>query len=186
MELESIDGNIIGIYGREKEDLSIYDNLTVEQIIKKKCDDAMRMVNLDSSFKQTFFKDLSSMNKNKVILASKLQDKIIRLYDFSKGMTKKELDFFRRLFKKIVTYGKRIFLYTMDVELFVNLVDRICIVKEEQVIYDTDDLFDPMLYKYIDKPRIVEFTCKCRELGINLNEYNDINELIKAIYRIKS
>lgn len=186
MELEKIKGSIVGIISNEKPDFEKYNNQKVNEILTGQIDKSLKMVGLDAKIKEKNFQDLSSCEKNKIILASKLQDKTIILYDFSKGMIKKDLDYFKRLFKKLITYQKRIILYSNDLELFLNCVDNICLINNDKVIYETTDIFDPTIYLETNKPKIVEFIYKCEDLGIKLNEYRDINELIKAIFRIKS
>ncbi|MDE6284414.1 MAG: hypothetical protein K2M17_01555, partial [Bacilli bacterium] len=103
MELENLSGNIIGIISSDKSKEK-YEGRKVEEIIHHKLDEALKMVNLSPDCKTKYFEELSSRDKNKVILASQLHKKTITLYDFSKGMIKKDIEFFKRLFKKIITY----------------------------------------------------------------------------------
>lgn len=51
---------------------------------------------------------------------------------------------------------------------------------------ETNDLFNEELNKYIDVPKLVEFTNKSLDLGVNINHYKEIDDLLKAIYRVKS
>ena len=53
-------------------------------------------------------------------------------------------------------------------------------------MYETGDMFDKALGEYIDLPKIVEFTNKSENKGIKINHYKELDELLKAIYRIKS
>lgn len=186
MELKELTGNIIGIITNNMPKKEDYNSTLVKDIIKVRLEDSLKMVGLETSVVDKSFKDLSSGEKNKVILASKLNDKDIILIDFSKGLTKKEISFFKRLFKKIVTYNKKIYLYSTDAEIFINCVDNIYVINNDNVLYSTSDIFDPALYMDIDTPEIVNFIYKCQDLRIRLDEYKDINDLIKAIYRIKS
>lgn len=186
MELRELEGNIIGIISDKWPEKQNFGQKIVKEIINHRLDDSLKMVNLPSDIQDKSFDELSTMEQNKVILASKLNDKEIVLVDFSKGLLKKEVGLFKRLFKKISTYGKKIYLYSNDAEMFINCVDMLYVINKDEVIYSTDDIFDPTLYMEIDYPRIVEFIYECQDLGIHLDEYTDINELIKAIYRIKS
>ncbi len=185
MELKTLDGSIIGVI---KDDIKTEDlgNTLVKDIIKKRIEEALKMVNLEESIKDKCFNTLSSMEKNKVILASKLQDDVIILNDFSKGMITKELAYFKKLFKKIASYNKKIILVSKDINLFLNCTDTIYLINDDKVTYQTHDYFDPTIYIDCDIPPIVDFIYRCEDLGIRLNEYADLNELIKAIYRIKS
>lgn len=180
MELK---GSIIGIVSNDY----IEDELkgTVKDIVVKKSSDALKMVGLDDSYLDKDFRDLSDRDKNKIILASKLQNKEIKLINFSKGLTNKDMEFFKKLFKKIVSYGRKIILVDKNSNMFMNCVDNLYVINKE-IILETDDLYNEELKKYIDVPSIVEFTHKSLENGIKLNHYNDLDDLLKAIYRIKS
>ena len=180
MELK---GSIIGIVSNDY----IEDELkgTVKDIVIKKSSDALKMVGLDDSYLDKDFMDLSDRDKNKIILASKLQNKEIKLINFSKGLTNKDIEFFKKLFKKIVSYGRKIILVDKNSNMFMNCVDNLYVINKE-IILETDDLYNEELKKYIDVPSIVEFTHKSLENGIKLNHYNDVDDLLKAIYRIKS
>ena len=180
MELK---GSIIGIVSNDY----IEDELKgmVKDIVLKKSSDALKMVGLDDSYLDKDFMDLSDRDKNKIILASKLQNKEIKLINFSKGLTNKDMEFFKKLFKKIVSYGRKIILVDKNSNMFMNCVDNLYVINKE-IILETDDLYNEELKKYIDVPSIVEFTHKSLENGIKLNHYNDLDDLLKAIYRIKS
>ena len=69
--------------------------------------------------------------------------------------------------------------------MFFNLVDKVYVLSNE-IVYETSDMFDKTLSKYIDLPKIVEFTNKSENKGIKINHYKELDELLKAIYRIKS
>ena len=180
MELK---GSIIGIVSNDyiEEELKG----TVKDIVLKKSSDALKMVGLDDSYLDKDFSDLSDRDKNKIILASKLQNKEIKLINFSKGLTNKDIEFFKKLFKKIVSYERKIILVDKNSNMFMNCVDNLYVINKE-IILETDDLYNEELKKYIDVPSIVEFTHKSLENGIKLNHYNDLDDLLKAIYRIKS
>ena len=107
MELE-LKGNIIGVISSDFNESNF--NGKVKDIVLKKASDALKMVGLDESYLELDFEDLSQRNKSKVILASKLQDKEILLVNFSKGLTCKDIEFFKKLFKKIVSYGRKFIL----------------------------------------------------------------------------
>lgn len=180
-----LDGKIIGIISNDyiEED---YSGKKVEEIITYKISDALKMVKLDEAIKSVLFDDLSSRDKNKVILASRLHDKEIRLVNFSKGMIKKDLEYFSTLFKRIANYGRKIILVDKNLEMFLNCVDHIYILEDEKIVYETKNLFDNILTKYVDVPKIVEFINTSSKNGIRLDYYTELDELLKAIYRIKS
>ena len=119
-------------------------------------------------------------------MASKLHDKEIVLVNFSRGLLKKEISYFKSLFRKVVSYNRRIILIDKNAELFLNCVDRIYVINNDTVKYDTIDIFDKILELYIDPPQIVEFSNRCEKMGIRLDHYTELDELLKAIYRIKA
>ncbi len=184
MELISLHGNIIGVISNDYSKDS-NENMLVKDIVVKKSAAALKMVGLDATVLESNFSDLSKGNQNRIILASKLQEKNIVLVDFSVGLTNKDIEFFKRLFKKIVNYGIKIVLVDKNSNLFFNLVDKIYVINKE-IIYEISDMFDKNLGKYIDLPKIVEFTIKSENMGIKINHYKELDELLKAIYRIKS
>lgn len=177
-------GNIIGVIEEARED--DYAGLKVNEIVTYKKEEALKMVKFDLEKLDILFENLSSKDKNKVILAKKLHDKEIKLVNFSKGMLKKDIEYFQTLFKKITSYGRKIILVDKNSEIFLNCVDHIYVIDKEQIIYETRTIFDKYLKKYIDLPKIVEFIAKSEEQGIRLDQYTELDELLKAIYRIKS
>ena len=102
MELSNLKGRIIGIISNSYKNID-YRDKDVKDIITKKVSESLKMVKLDESILTKKFNDLSISNKNKVILASKLHDKEIVLYDFSSGLTSKDMNYFKTLFKKIIS-----------------------------------------------------------------------------------
>lgn len=184
MELSSLDGSIIGVVSCDY-DVDNYSGKLVRDIVLKKRTESLKMVGFTSDIQDKLFDDLSSGNKNRVILASKLLEKNIILVNFSVGLTWKDIEFFKKLFKKVASYGKKIILID-NCELFFNLVDKIYVIDKGNILFSCNDLYNKELSNYIDLPKIVEFTFKCEDKGIRINHYKEVDELLKAIYRIKS
>ncbi len=184
MELSGLKGNIIGVISKDyiEDD---YSGKLVKDIVLNKASDALKMVGLNENTLECNFDDLSHGNKNRVILASKLQDKCIILNNFSIGLTSKDIEFFKKLFKRITSYGRKIILVDVNSNLFFNLVDKVYVISDEK-IYETSNMFDKTLGEYIDLPNLVEFTSLSENKGIKINHYKELDELLKAIYRIKS
>lgn len=185
MELSKLEGRIIGVISDNFQTDDFLDKL-VSDIIIKKVPESLKMVQLENAVLDKRFRELSLRDKSKVILASKLHDQEIVLVNFSKGLTFKDFSYFKTLFKKIVTYGRRIILVDIKSELFLNCVDKIYVIEKDEVKYVTADLFDKILELYIDAPKIVEFFHKCEKMGVRLDQYTELDELMKAIYRIKA
>ena len=183
MELK-LNGNIIGVVSNDFKE----DNVTgkVRDIVVKKSSDALKMVGLDDTYLDKDISELSLRDKNKIILASKLQDKEIMLINFSRGLTNKDIEFFKKLFKKIINYGRKIVLVDRNSNMFINCVDKIYVINNKKIVLEVNDIYDKGLEKYIEVPKIVEFTNKTLDYGVNINHYNELDDLLKAIYRIKS
>lgn len=184
MELSSLEGNIIGVISKDYKN-GDYSGKVVKDIVLNRASDALKMVALSESTLECKFDDLSHGNQNRVVLASKLQDKCIILNNFSIGLTSKDIEFFKKLFKRITSYGRKIILVDVNSNLFFNLVDKVYVTSNE-IIYETSDMFDKTLGEYIDLPNLVEFTNLSENKGIKINHYKELDELLKAIYRIKS
>ena len=184
MELEKLDGKIIGVIG-DLVEADNYQGLMVSDIVKKRSLDALKMAGLTPEYMDKLFDKLSYRDKEKVKLASKLQDRVIILNNFSKGLTNKDIEYYKKLFKRISTYNRKIILVDKNSNMFMNLVDKIYVV-EDKVIYETNDIFDDKLSEYIELPDIVKFNNLSQELGVKINHYKELDDLLKAIYRIKS
>ena len=143
MELE-LKGSIIGVISDDFKESDLSGK--VKDIVVKKASDALKMVGLDDLYLEKEYSELSWNIKNKIILASKLQDKEIMLVNFSKGLTNKDLDFFKKLFKKIVGYGRKIILVDKNSELFLNCVDNLYVINKE-IVLETNDIFNKDLRK---------------------------------------
>ena len=180
-----LDGKIIGIISDDYQEED-YTSKKVVDIITFKIDEALKMVRLNKDVKEKQFDELSSRDKSKVILASQLHDKEIRLVNFSKGLIKNDLYYFSSLLKKIASYNRKIILIDKNMELYLNCVDHIYVIKNEEIIYVTKNIFDKELGKYVDIPKIVEFILNSADNGVRLDYYKELDELLKAIYRIKS
>ena len=180
-----LDGKIIGVISDDYKEED-YSGKRITDIITFKIDEALKMVRLNKEIKERLFDELSSRDKSKVILASHLHDKEIRLVNFSKGLIKKDLNYFSSLFKRITSYGRKIILIDKNMELYLNCVDHIYVIKNAEIVYATKNIFDRELSKYVDIPKIVEFILNSADNGIRLDYYKELDELLKAIYRIKS
>lgn len=128
---------------------------------------------------------LSTADISKLQLATQINEEVICLFDFSKGLNFKELNYFKRLFKDMTKkYNKKIILVSRDVDFLAQFADTFAIY-QHKIVYYTKDIFDDALYKYIDMPKIVKFIKYANLKNANLTSTVDINELIKDIYRRK-
>lgn len=185
MELEKLEGKIIGVISKDYNENN-FSNLQVKEIILKRSEDALKMVGLSSDILAKKYDELSSVEKSKVRIASKLQEKNIVLYNITKGLVKKDIDYLKRLFKKISSYNRKIILVDKNSYLFLDLIDTFYVIQNNDIVYKSNDIFDLELSKYMSMPQLVRFINDCANKKININHYQDFDELLKAIYRIKS
>ncbi len=186
MELSLLEGNIIGVVTTQIFSNPGYHNNKIKDIIGDKYADALKIVNLDFAYGEKLFMDLDASKQNKVRLAEQLNNKVIILEDFFKGMNNKEIIFYKNLLKKISSYHKKIILLSHHVNDFLNLVDRVYVIKDDTIVYQTADLKNEELYNYVSRPPIIEFVYLSRQKGIKLDYYTEFNDLLKAIYRLKA
>lgn len=150
----------------------------LSKVITYKPEDSMKIAGLD-------IKDLDNLSTkefSKLQLASSLGNEVIVLYDFSKGLNRKDLNYFKIIFKRIVKHNRKIILVSRDLDFLAMMCDHFAIYTN-RIIYATDNIFDDHLYDYVDMPKIVKFIKYANSKGANLNETTDINELMKDIYR---
>lgn len=150
----------------------------LSSVVSYKTEDSLKIAGLDI----TDINNLSTKEFSKLQLAASLGDDVIVLYDFSKGLNKKELNYFKIIFKRIVSHNKKIILVSRDIDFLAMMCDHF-VIYTNRVVYFSDNVFDDKLYTYIDMPRIVKFIKYANSKGAMLGETTDINELMKDIYR---
>lgn len=162
---------------------------TVEEYLNSpKSLNALKLVMLDSNILEKKGSELSTAEIKKVALAKALIEnkEIIVLDYFEKELNHKEKDNYKRLFKKLANdTNKTILIYTNDITFLWDIADSIFFVDNEQVIntYEKSNYFD--LIELVDKPIISKFLNEIRKKGIKIEDYKDIKDLLKAVYRIK-
>ncbi len=107
-------------------------------------------------------------------------------YKFDSYFMEKELAYFKKLFKKLVSkYGKTIVLLDSKLEFLFDLVDRIVVKneKDELEVFVSPTFYEERLLELLGTPKIVEFVKYVNATGKKLLPYTDMRELIKAIYR---
>jgi len=177
-ELKKLDFKIMGVITSNYV-IPNYNNVSLESLIKYKIEDTKKitLLNIENTNK------LSTKNISKLQLACNINEKTILLYDFSKGLNQKEINYYKLLFKKMTEkYGKRIILFSKDINFLSTLCDTF-VVYDKKIVYKTNNVFDDKLYSYVDMPNIVKFIKCANKKGAELSETIDINELIKDIYR---
>ena len=177
-ELKKIDFKIMGVITNNFI-IPNYHGVPIENLIKYKLEETKKitLLNIENT------NNLSTKNISKLQLASNINEKYILLYDFSKGLNQKDINYYRLLFKKMTeNYGKKIILFSKDINFLLTLCDTF-VIYDKKIVYKTNDIFDDKLYSYVDMPNIVKFIKYANKKGAELTKTIDINELIKDIYR---
>lgn len=159
-----------------------YDN------VQKRLEDSLIMAGLNISYISRYFSDLSSGELKKVSLALMLfiNPKIMIFDYYDKNLNDSEIIYLRKLLRKLAAdYEKNIIICSDNIELFLSIINNIVIFNDGKLVFNgsNKDLYNDDLYKYIDKPSIVDFIEYSNNAGHKLDNYIDIKELIKAIYR---
>lgn len=181
-----IGDNIYSTFKLKKE-VYVLDNIN-KYSDSKRIVEALKMVNLSEDYLTKKSNDLSNSEYNKLRLATDLinNEKIIILDYFDRGLCYKEKEYFKRLFRKLSkNYGINFYIKTNDFSFCIDLVD-------EYIIYDGSvaienilkkDIYEKEVYKYYDKHTLIDFVLKSRKYNHLLDDYNDIKDILKAIYR---
>lgn len=162
------------------------------QNIDKRVKDALKMVGLNESFLERNPFELSNGEKRKVAIASVLafNPKVLILDEPTVGLDdrgKKNLVKLLRMLKE--RYKKTIIIVSHDVDLLYELVDNVVVVHNGKILASGTNREVFRNVKFLNKngigvPKLVEFIhLVAAKKKVLLNNYDDINDLIKAIYR---
>lgn len=174
----------------------IYEDIKAKEYImnatscsEEKIVDSLKLVALKNNILSKSMTILSSSEIMKVELAILLINNVntIILYQFDQYFMEKELLFFKKLLKKLVTkYGKTIVLLDSKLSFLFEFADRIVVKNERNdlEVFSPIDFYDERLLQLMEEPKIIEFIRYANKEGKKINHYTDIKELIKAIYRI--
>lgn len=181
-----IGDNIYSTFNLKKE-VYVLDNIH-KYSDTKKIIEALKMVNLSEDYLLKKSNDLSNAEYNKLRLVSDLvnNEKIIILDYFDKGLCYKEKEYFKRLFKKLSNnYGINFYIKTNDFAFCIDLVDEYLLFKNNKIVKSVlkKDIYREEVYKYYDKHTLVDFVVKSRKHNHLKDDYTDIKDILKAIYR---
>ena len=171
----------------------IFEKTTEEDIAKEgikitRAIDALKLVGLDETYLKKNPLELSTTEQKKIMLAGVLagNPKIIILDDFEKGLVKNEQKRIKNLLKTLnQKFNKTIIIISNNTNFLKNLCEYFYLISKGEVILEDDkEIFDnDLLYKHIDMPKIREFIEYANSLGHKFDNYEDVKELIKAVYR---
>ncbi len=150
--------------------------------------DSLKIVGLGEEYLDRSVDTLSFTEKKKVSLACAMSynPSVLILEDFEKGLIFREREYFRKLFLKLKSkFNKTIILIGTDLTFMFDIVDKLYVINKGKLVVSggKEIYYDNKLYKYIEMPKIVEFTKYAQECGHNIIQYTDIKELIKELYR---
>lgn len=166
----------------------MFSNTTKDFLNSSKSLNALKLVMLDDSILNKKGTELSNGEIKAVSLAKELiaNKEIIVLDYFEKELNNREKENYKRLLKKLSQdFNKTIIIYTNDLTFLWDICEEIIYVDNDKVIntYQKDNYFK--LVKLVDKPIISNFIEKIRAKGIKIEDYKDIKDLLKGVYRIK-
>jgi len=96
----------------------------------------------------------------------------------------KDREYMKKLFIKLSNdYHKKIVIIDNNVNSFINVANKIVVIKDKDIIFETSDLFDEKLYEYVMMPKMVEFITYVNKDKIRVDKTLEIYELLKDIYR---
>ena len=150
--------------------------------------DSLKLVGLDESYLDRKIDTLSYTEKKRVRLASVLayNPDVIILDEFFKSFINREKDYFKKLFLKLKSkFKKTIILLTNDLTCTFDVVNKLYVINNGNLVLSggKELYYNNKLYKYVEIPKIIEFTKYAQECGHDILEYTDIKELIKELYR---
>lgn len=156
--------------------------------IKKHVVDSLVIAGLNEKFLDCDPNSLSYTEQKKLQLAKELSfnPSIIFVEGFDKHFSYREKDYFKKLFRKLkIKFNKTIILVASNIELFFDIVDRVFVIENGNLVINGDKniFYKDEIYDYVEVPKIVEFTNYVNNLGYDINEYVDLKELIKELYR---
>ena len=154
-----------------------------------KYNNVLLMVGLDESYLSRVITSLSTSELKKVSLACVLfyNPQVLIVDYFEKGLNYKDIEYFKKLFKKLkIKYNRNIIICSDNISNYLDILDEYVIFNNGvlEVKGTNKELYNNVIYKYIEEPHIIKFINLVRKKkGVELDNYIDIKELIKAIYR---
>lgn len=176
---------------------TIYEEILFELKKRKiKCDydkkiiNALKMAGLDKTYLNRSPFEISKGEQKKVALAIILacNPKLFILDDPFTNLDYSSKKRFIKLFRMMkLRYGKTFIIATNDTDMALKLADEVIFLKDGKIAYKGNkfDLFNKELNSYnVSKPKIIKFTDLVRNSkGVRLEYRDDINDLMKDIYR---
>ena len=156
--------------------------------INKKINDALIICNVNVDILNKKFNELSNseLKMCALVKALFLNSKVIILDYFEKCLDYKTINYIKKLLSKLnKMYNKNIIIFSNDIDCYLNIIKDILIVSDGKIKFEgtSKDFYNDKIYKFIDTPIIIDFIKYLDSKGHKFDEYIDIKELLKAIYR---
>lgn len=172
---------IIGVVSNYQHSLP---NILVKDLKIKNIDKALIMISLDNSVLNKNVNELTLKELFMVDLLTKLDKDIIIVGNLSKSLIYKDIEFIKKILLKLnKEYNKKVVIIDEDVNVFINVVKYVYVLKNKEIVYSTDNFYDDKLYEYVKMPKIVEFIKYVNKNNKRIDETLEIYELIKDIFR---
>lgn len=160
--------------------------------LDKRVSDALKMVGLDDSYLERDPFKLSNGEQRKVAVASILvyNPKIIVFDEPTIGLDYNSKNSLIRLIRMLKTrYNRTIIVISHDIDFVHGISDNVILLDKGSLIltgtkYDILANPEALQYYHIEMPKVVEFSYKVlKNKGIKMGYRDDINDLLKDIYR---
>lgn len=179
------------MYKYEKVKDNLENELTNKKYSKsKRIEDSLKLVNLNADILNKNIDELTYIELKKLsfIMAVINNPQIIILENFTEGLSNGEKDSLSILLRMLKNkYSKIIILIGKDTDYYYRISDYIFLTKDKKIIkYGNKNILQDieLLNKNnIKVPYIVEFINEYKKHNKEFNDYNNILDLIKAIYR---
>ena len=154
--------------------------------------DSLKMFGFDKSIlnKSPYELSLSEQKKISLALVLSFNPKILLLDEPTYGLDNKDKEWFIKLIRMMkLRYGKTIVIATKDTEIIHRIADNVILMKDGEVI-KTGDKYDVLTDEKLLTdcrlfiPNVIKFSnMVLKKKNINLGFRDDINDLVKDIYR---
>ena len=172
---------------------SVNDNITVMGYLKLRCnvsdeklEKVLIMVELKASLKTVLIRDLTRLEYMKLQLAVLFINvpRVIVLEHFFDDMIYKEKEYFKRLFRHLMTKpGISFIIISNDMNFVCETVKSFYLFNNNEKSKLISDFYDEEIYEYVDEPYAVSLVKYLEELGFHIDHDYTFNETLKAIYR---
>lgn len=164
-------------------------NGTVKEYLNSpKASSSLKMVMLNDEILNKTSNELSIGNLKKISLAKALienKDYLVLNY-FEKEQNYQEKENFKRLWKKLSKeYHKTIIIFTNDLTYIWDIAKELIFVDNYSVINTILKNDYNIFMDNLNNPEITKFIELIKEKGIDIDNYTNVLELLKAIYRLK-